>query len=172
MFCSIRKFWLAGFASLAKAGAGVALLSLAACSSQRDVSEGVQLILNTEALEPTTTFELRFDEVVAAPEEMGQSAANSPLIITPPIAGSFVWLSRRGGLFTPSEPPELGQRYRFSLRAGLQSYRGDLVGQASRLPRGTSGSDFAGETPGVAGETPAPLPAGRRMTPPLSPLAP
>ena len=68
MFGQIKNIRLAGFATLAKAGAGVALLSLVTCSSQRDFSEGVQLILNTAGLEPTTTFELRFDQIVAAPK--------------------------------------------------------------------------------------------------------
>ena len=138
MFGQIKNIRLAGFATLAKAGAGVALLSLVTCSSQRDFSEGVQLILNTEGLEPTTTFELRFDQIVAAPQEVGQRATNSPLIISPHIAGNFVWLSQRSGLFTPSEPAGLGETYRFSLRPGFK-----IVGQVSRLPS----QNAAGETP-------------------------
>src|SRR5436309_8327274 len=141
MFAQIKNIRFAGFATLAKAGAGVALLSLVTCSSQRDFSEGVQLILNTEGLEPTTAFELRFDQIVAAPQEVGQRATNSPLIISPPIAGNFVWLSQRSGLFTPSEPAGLGETYRFSLRPRLK-----IAGQASRLP-----------SQNAAGETAAPL---------------
>lgn len=126
MFCYIKNFRSVSFATMAKACAGVALLSLAACSSQREVSEGVELTLNTEGLEPTTTFELRFEEVVAAPGEVGRRATNSPLVITPPLAGSFEWLSRRSGLFTPSEPMALDQAYHFCLRPGLRSYRGEI----------------------------------------------
>lgn len=121
MLCEQKNLRLASFATTAAACAGFALLFLATCSSQREISEGVQFILNTPALEPATTFELRFDQPVAAAEEVGQRATNSPLVITPPISGNFVWLSRRSGLFTPIEPAELGQAYHFSLRAGWRA---------------------------------------------------
>ena len=84
-----------------------------------NVSHGAQLFLNTPDLDPTTTFEVRFDETVTAPESIGQEATPSPLEIQPRLAGKFIWLSRRSGVFTPSESPSLNSTYTVRLRSGL-----------------------------------------------------
>src|SRR5438093_6900943 len=88
------------------------------------VETGVHLVLSSEQLEPTTTFELRFDEPAVAAEKVGLPAKDSPLVVAPPLAGSFVWLSQRSGVFTPSAPPALGTSYRFTLAPGLKKADG------------------------------------------------
>ncbi len=116
--------------SLVKISACLALLSLPACSRKQE--EGVQFILSTDSLQPTTTFELRFDEIVAAPNEIGLPAKHPPLLISPPLAGVFTWLSQRSGVFTPNKPILLGRKYSFTLRADLRKPDGkSLVARLS-----------------------------------------
>lgn len=96
------------------------LLCLAAgCHARRERSEHVALRLTTEELEPGSGFEVVFDDPVVRLEDIGSTNRN-PLRIEPPLPGTFVWRSRRSGLFRPSEPMRLGTAYRFSLRAGLK----------------------------------------------------
>lgn len=71
-----------------------------------------------DVLEPTSTFELRFNDPVVASDQVGIPGQASPLRITPPLAGDWVWLSRRSGVFRPTEPPALGRDYRLSLALG------------------------------------------------------
>jgi uncharacterized protein YfaS (alpha-2-macroglobulin family) len=66
------------------------------------------------------TFELRFDETMVESSQVGVAVSNSPLVITPPLAGTFTWLSARSGVFTPTEPLALDTRYDLRLRPGLQ----------------------------------------------------
>lgn len=89
------------------------------CSRPGNVSEGVQLLASDEVLRPTSTFEVRFDQEVVSPDQIGQPAAESPLRIRPNVPGQFVWLASRSGVFTPSEPWRMGTVYRFALRDGL-----------------------------------------------------
>jgi uncharacterized protein YfaS (alpha-2-macroglobulin family) len=91
----------------------------------RNVSIGAQLLLNTQELEPATTFEVRFDEAMVEPERVGFEAPLSPLVIQPTIPGKFVWLSRRSGVFTPTESPVLASRYTVRLRDGLKTAAGE-----------------------------------------------
>ncbi|MBI5388024.1 MAG: hypothetical protein HZA90_25450 [Verrucomicrobia bacterium] len=101
---------------------------LSACGSRPDISSGVQLVFTAPEVGPTTTFELRFDDVMVRPQEIGVEAAESPLVVSPDLHGRFTWLSQRSGVFTPDEPPTLNTAYRLTLRAGLR--RAD--GQPSR----------------------------------------
>ena len=111
-----RRFsaWAAGCA------AACFLLLAAGCGVQKEVFDGVQLILSGEELAPTTTFELRFDEPAARPDQVGAAAEPSPLVIAPDIHGVFTWLSQRSGVFTPDEPLALDTAYRFTLRPALR----------------------------------------------------
>ena len=90
--------------------AAVALGFLVSCSQVPETSERVHLILSSESLAPSTTFELRFDEPLVDPASVGQSAQPSPLVIEPKLPGRFVWLSQRSGVFTPDQPASLGDR--------------------------------------------------------------
>lgn len=105
------------------------------------MSRGVQLVLSTEALQPATTFELRFDQPVIAAGEIGRSNALSPLVIKPTLQGHFIWLSQRSGVFTPGEPTRLATTYCFQLRAGLKSSDGRSLD--ARLRRVLRTPEFA-----------------------------
>ena len=78
------------------------------------------------------TFELRFDPVMVSEREVGAVATNSPLVITPPVAGRYTWLSTHSGVFTPMEPLALDQRYELKLRPGLQRADGQPAKAALR----------------------------------------
>ena len=94
--------------------------ALAGCRPTADRSEGVELVLSSSAPTPTMTFELRFDEAMVGDGQVGVPVTNSPLVITPPLAGAFTWLNTRSGTFTPSEPLALDTRYDLRLRPGLR----------------------------------------------------
>lgn len=98
-----------------------------------DHSEGVQIRLTSVDLKSDSTFELRFDQPVAALDEIGQTARSNPLRVDPPLPGSFVWKSRRSGLFTPARRLELDTEYRFTLRSDLHGADGKPV--KARLTR-------------------------------------
>ena len=98
--------------------AGAALLLLG-CDLHHNRSEHVELILNPSPPGPATTFELRFDQPMVGPDQVGHAAEPSPLVIQPAVGGVFTWLSPRSGVFLPSEPLALDHRYELSLRSGL-----------------------------------------------------
>ncbi len=111
--------------NLSAAGlAALALASLVSCSNNREISDHVQLVLSSETLTPSTTFELRFDDPLVDPTAVGRPADPGPLVIEPRLQGRFVWLSPRSGVFTPAEPTALGTAYRFTLRRGLKDIAG------------------------------------------------
>ena len=75
-------------------------------------------------IEPTTTYELRFDDAMIPPEKVGQTAETPPLVFRPAIKGTFVWLSQRSGTFKPEEPLALSTTYRLLLAPGLKKADG------------------------------------------------
>ena len=85
---------------------------------------GVRLILGSEEVSPTTTFELRFDQAMVPPEAVGLVAEPSPLAIAPALPGKFTWLSQRSGVFVPTEPLALGTNYQLRLAANLKNAEG------------------------------------------------
>ena len=72
-------------------------------------------------------FELRFPARIVNPSEIEVPTTQSPLVITPPLAGTFTWLSPHSGRFVPSEPLALDCRYELSLRPGLRNAEGQPV---------------------------------------------
>ena len=78
------------------------------------------------------TFELRFEAPMVAVGQVGVSTTNSPLVITPPLAGSYTWLSPNSGVFTPAEPLALDARYTFTLAPGVQRADGQPAGATLR----------------------------------------
>ena len=134
------------------------LLNLTACGGSKErVEQGSRLMLAHDELEPASTFEVRFDEDVITADFVGLPAAASPLLLEPPLAGQFFWLSRRSGVFTPSEPFKLDQTYRVRLRADLKNAEGrpltarldrsfttPSLTVAGRLERGWSDDDAFG----------------------------
>lgn len=115
---------------------GVLLLtavSAVSCRRSESVATGVQLVAAQEPLGPGTTFELRFEQPVAAPAQLGRAAEVSPLEIAPKVSGEFVWLSERSGVFTPKDALKLDTAYRFRLVGGLKDAAGRPV--TARLDR-------------------------------------
>lgn len=103
------------------------LLLLAAlvtgCGPQNS-SHHVELVADTDSPTPAMTFELRFDSAMVKGDRVGLPETNSPLIINPPLVGTFTWLSPRSGVFAPGEPLGLAARYQLSLRKGLRDAEG------------------------------------------------
>src|SRR5438093_13434563 len=100
-----------------------AVLALVACScliglaillGSRPLNQidGLEIIPRGSTLGPDTGLEIRFHTAVVSEDSIGGAEADSPLLIRPPIAGHFEWISPRSGVFTPNEPLPLGARYR------------------------------------------------------------
>ncbi len=92
----------------------------------------VEFIRDFGTLQPSSTFELRFARPMVGAEEIGAVVPESPLVITPPLSGSFTWLSRRSGVFVPSAPPALGTEYLLTTRPGLRDAGEKPVGKGFR----------------------------------------
>ncbi len=118
---------------------GLGLL-IGGCSRPITVQQNVRLMLDSDWLEPTTTFELRFDEAMVPEGHTGLPAADSPLVIRPALPGQFAWLSQRSGVYTPTEPPRLGQTYELALRYGLTNAAGQTA--SARLLRRVKAPPF------------------------------
>ncbi len=86
-------------------------------------------------LPPTAAFELRFASPMVAADQVGKEAADSPLVFTPELPGSFRWTSQRGGVYTLSDPPPLGATYQAALRHDLKSADGQPIAGAADLKR-------------------------------------
>ncbi len=87
----------------------------------------VELLVEGDTLVPSTTLELRFARDMIKAEEVGLVATPPPLVVQPALAGTFTWLSKRSGVFTPTEEPAMGTTFTFSLRAGLKDAAGKPV---------------------------------------------
>ncbi|MCX6875521.1 MAG: MG2 domain-containing protein [Verrucomicrobia bacterium] len=136
----------------------MALLSLSAMGAEAsdDVEQGLRLVLSSEQLEPTTTFELRFDEALVAFDQIGFVATEPPLVITPAIPGTFTWLSQRSGVFKPTAPPALGTNYQVTLRPGLQDAKGALLAATLKRSFQTPPFTASGFSPNEFDEEDAP----------------
>ena len=87
----------------------------------------VQLLLPSQRLEPTSTFDVRFATEMVPRDQIGAANAPSPLLFDPPLKGQFVWLSTRSGSFAPAEVLSLGLTYRISLQKELKDAAGHEV---------------------------------------------
>jgi uncharacterized protein YfaS (alpha-2-macroglobulin family) len=84
----------------------------------------VQWLVDGDALEPSTTIEIRFDRDMVDQEEVG-TAAKPALAIEPALPGQFTWLSRRSGVYVPSQVPAMGMTFTFTLEPGLKDARNE-----------------------------------------------
>ena len=75
-------------------------------------------------LQPTTTLEVRFEDTMVPVEKIGTTAERPPIVISPAVKGSFVWLSQRSGTFKPAEPYALDSTYHVTLAPGLKRLDG------------------------------------------------
>ncbi len=88
----------------------------------------VELLFEGEELAPSTTLELRFAREMVAREELGVPVEKPPLVIEPRLPGAFTWLSRRSGVFVPSEMPAMGATYTLTLPPDLRDATGKAAG--------------------------------------------
>lgn len=109
----------------------------------------VELITDTEGLQPNSTFEVRFARPMISADEVGSEPKVSPLVIEPSIKGAFTWLSSRSGVFVPDEMPRLGTEYVLTLRDGLKAADGTLVGAGFRQTIATPAFGITQERNGV-----------------------
>lgn len=101
------------------------LVLLTACHPQ-EKNEGARLALASPFATPGQTFEVRFDEPMAAPEAIGtEFDRDYPLVIKPTVRGRFTWTTGRNGVFVPSEPLRMNTRYEIGLRPGLRNAKGE-----------------------------------------------
>jgi uncharacterized protein YfaS (alpha-2-macroglobulin family) len=81
----------------------------------------VEMITDTEFLQPSSTLEFRFASPMIGGDEVGIAVAmdRAPVVVAPPVDGRFTWLSRSSGVFAPDTAWPLGETFTFSLRDGL-----------------------------------------------------
>lgn len=91
----------------------------------------------SDQLQPTSTLEFRFGREMASKDELGVPVANSPVVIDPPLPGSFTWLSRRSGVYVPWEAPRMGVTYRIAVRPDLQDAAGKPMGAGFKAAAST-----------------------------------
>ena len=108
------------------------LIASAVIPAALAADKDVELLTDTEFLQPTSTLEFRFVNAVAAKDDVGTVPAVAPIEIKPALAGTFTWLSQRSGVFVPSSPPRLGTEFVVSIRPGFQDLSGHPVGQNFR----------------------------------------
>ena len=109
------------------------VLAVSGCRRSADSGTGASLRLTTPEPEPDTGFEVVFDEPMVDYDSVGQPAVRPPVSIAPPVAGSFLWRSRRSVLFTPSEPWRLATTHLITLAPGLTNLTGKAT--AAKLSR-------------------------------------
>ncbi len=92
-----------------------------ACGGTGSSSEqvGVELFPAAMELNPTSTFEVRFDAEMVDSDRVGIPGEISPITILPSLDGTFAWQSRRSGVFIPTKPFPLDATYIIRLKSGL-----------------------------------------------------
>ena len=84
------------------------------------------ITINPAELAPESTIEVVFPTAMVAKDQIGKSAATSPLVVIPELTGTFQWTSTRSGQFHLTQAPKFASSYEFKLRAGLT----DLAGKS------------------------------------------
>ncbi|MEI7954146.1 MAG: hypothetical protein WCJ66_03145, partial [Verrucomicrobiota bacterium] len=103
--------------------------------------QAVEWMVDGGTLEPSTTIEVRFDRDMVEQEEVG-TAAKPALAVEPALAGAFTWLSRRSGVYVPSEVPGMGMAFTFTLVPGLKDARNEPVKATLHTTLKTPSFDF------------------------------
>jgi uncharacterized protein YfaS (alpha-2-macroglobulin family) len=117
---------------------GLTFLAAAACCApgvlQSAPPAAVQMFPPEGEIQPGSTFEFRFASPMVDRENLGP-AAESPVVFSPALDGSFTWLSTRSGVFAPAGPLPLGATWEAQMRSGLKTADGKpLAGKfAARL---------------------------------------
>ena len=85
------------------------------------------IAINPPTLSPESTIEIRFPTPMIPKERVGSTEPTSPVVVEPPLTGTFQWTSSRSGQFRLSQTPRFSQSYRFSMRAGLKDLEGTVI---------------------------------------------
>jgi uncharacterized protein YfaS (alpha-2-macroglobulin family) len=104
-----------------------AVAALACISTSAFAGPNSVRLLAERLLQPTSTLEVRFDDLMVPAEKIGAAAETPPIVITPGIKGRFVWLSQRSGTFKPDEAYALSTTYVVTLAPELQRLDGQAV---------------------------------------------
>ncbi|MCX6875618.1 MAG: MG2 domain-containing protein [Verrucomicrobia bacterium] len=115
----------------------------------------VQWMVDGDTLEPSTTIEIRFDRDMVDREEVG-TAVKPPLAVQPALPGTFTWLSRRSGVYVPSEAPGMGLAFTFTLEPGLKDARNEPVKSSLRATLKTPPFEFSDLRRGIPEKEDAP----------------
>jgi uncharacterized protein YfaS (alpha-2-macroglobulin family) len=83
-----------------------------------------EITINPAELAPDSTIEVVFPTAMVAKDQIGKSAAVSPLVIAPDLTGTFEWTSTRSGQFHLTQAPKFACSYVFKLHAGLTDLAG------------------------------------------------
>ncbi|MCB1224357.1 MAG: hypothetical protein KDK99_00980 [Verrucomicrobiales bacterium] len=86
-----------------------------------------ELTLSPPRMTAGTTLELVFAMPMVAQSAVGQRETESPLVISPTVAGWFEWTSTRSGIYHLEAAPRFDAEYRFRLRDGLKDRSGSEV---------------------------------------------
>ncbi len=103
--------------------------------------QAVEWMVDGDTLEPTTTIEVRFDRDMVDQEEVG-TAVKPVLAVEPALPGTFTWLSRRSGVYVPSEVPGMGMAFTFTMVPGLKDARNEPVKASLHATLKTPTFDF------------------------------
>ena len=87
----------------------IALLSLIAvplfaAPKEASVTLSLETLGEQRQFKASSMLELRFAMPMVAEDVVGK-AVESPLVIKPALAGKWLWLSPKSGVFQPTEPP-------------------------------------------------------------------
>ncbi len=93
----------------------------------------VEMIVDTELLQPSTTIEFRLAQPMVSRDEIGLTAKQSPISIQPKVAGTFTWLSTSSGVFVPTEAWPLGGTFAVSLAGGVKAADGKPLAGVFRM---------------------------------------
>ena len=98
-------------------------LFFAAAAVAASAQEPPVQLTTAEPFGPKSTFELRFGQEMITADQFGKPADPSPVVLHPQVAGQFVWVSTRSGVFTPAEPYPLGTTLQVSLHPEFKPVR-------------------------------------------------
>ncbi|MBT8036498.1 MAG: hypothetical protein KJO21_03035 [Verrucomicrobiae bacterium] len=82
------------------------------------IQAATTLQISTSKLTPESQIEIIFDRAVASDDAVNQGSANRILKIKPAIQGTIRWRSTNIARFIPSEAPQMGTTYSFSIAKG------------------------------------------------------
>ncbi len=129
-------------------------------SSRSWAAPEVELMFDGDQIAPSTTLEFRFARDMIAKDELGVPAKQSPVIFQPALAGNFTWLSRRSGVFVPSETPPMGTTFSVVMQPGLKDSSGKPIGAKWRETLKTPPFAITTTDTNIGEDSPAPpLPA-------------